>query len=960
MGAVLAAAARCALLLAALLAWRTLPPLGFWTLAYTALALLGVAGRFGPLNALAAHAARRDTALAAWLLLRRTIALCYAAAFGSLAREVLGLVGSRGLSPCAQSLAANVRDLSGAARLAYLPSLLELTGASDGALLALCYTGLAVACALLRYPCGRWAAAGFAALWACLGSFSICEGAQLWFPWDSMLLEAGALAALLLPASARAAPRRSTALAFRLLLLRVLVGFGKFKFLGANAADERSYLHRFFLNAPLLSYGGLLAHRLVPSAATRAPAVAFWMLAELLLPWCLLLPARASASSAWAARFARARFISGASTTLLMVGIGLGGSFGWFNLLTAGLAIACACADVDGDGGGGGGGIGASAGVGAKGKSAGSAPRPAGPLRLLSRWLPPCAVALWALLSVEFFLQHSQWAAGHLQWGDSSAYGVRVRGPLGRALVTASRVCAGWRLLNPYGVFPPHAMPAYRQAAVLEVQRGSAAADADWQPVRYHWQVTGAGQVPPLFSAPLMRRADYLAMYMSEHLLDSPVSPFVGLPRMATSPMKLAHRYAWALLGGYGGGGSGGQGSDADVRSLFAHVPRPAPGRDFVHAVRVRGVVLVWRDGALREPRTRAEALRAGASEADAKVEAEARTALATLKADHWLAPSTLADLVRRFGPDATSAAASLVRPAEMFGFSGAAAVSRDRAAIDAAFDSAAQSGGGGGGGGGVTLRGAAGSAVTPGSAYEQWSRRLHREHGAAAWDGFWGFVQSAPEPGLGLAGAWDALPAHERHSHSAILWRLTQLALHPHSSFRVLLDSSGKQPREPFAEVRAVAIAAITAQAALLAGQFEFDRLLSSPPCGSGAHVARGWAAVHNFLASHAKEASRLITVVSVDDQRGILRDHNLPWHEAPGVLHTNPTVMCLNPINMGKWQRALSMSEAHVAAHEGPSACAALAEDLSIDKYWQSNAMDASADAGLRSSCMRSTRHL
>ena len=214
------------------------------------------------------------------------------------------------------------------------------------------------------------------------------------------------------------------------------------------------------------------------------------------------------------------------------------------------------------------------------------------------------------------------------------------------------------------------------------------------------------------------------------------------------------------------------------------------------------------------------------------------------------------------------------------------------------------------------------------------------------AWDGFWGFVQSAPEPGPGLAGAWDALPAHERHSHSAILWRLTQLALHPHSSFRVLLDSSGKQPREPFAEVRAVAIAAITAQAALLAGQFEFDRLLSSPPCGSGAQVARGWAAVHNFLASHAKEASRLITVVSVDDQRGIMRDHDLPLYYAPGDLTANPALMCLKSIMTDKWWRALSMSEAHVAAHEGPSACAPLAED----QYWQSNAIDASAAVATR----------
>ena len=65
--------------------------------------------------------------------------------FASLLAEVRGLAGAKGLYPCAQTVARLGTDFGPRALFAYFPSLLHLTGAADGALLALGAAGLVLA-----------------------------------------------------------------------------------------------------------------------------------------------------------------------------------------------------------------------------------------------------------------------------------------------------------------------------------------------------------------------------------------------------------------------------------------------------------------------------------------------------------------------------------------------------------------------------------------------------------------------------------------------------------------------------------------------------------------------------------------------------------------------------------------------------------------------------------------------
>ena len=111
-------------------------------------------------------------ALARWLFLR-LLGLVYFCAFASLAGQIVGLVGSRGILPA---------------------------GVSDITLRAVCVGGAAVSAGLML---GILPIVAVPLLWLLyLWLANVC-GEFLWYQWDALLLEAGLLAMLLAPVTVR-------------------------------------------------------------------------------------------------------------------------------------------------------------------------------------------------------------------------------------------------------------------------------------------------------------------------------------------------------------------------------------------------------------------------------------------------------------------------------------------------------------------------------------------------------------------------------------------------------------------------------------------------------------------------------------------------------------------------------------------------------------------------------------
>ncbi|HEY2732908.1 MAG TPA: lipase maturation factor family protein, partial [Polyangiales bacterium] len=182
--------------------------------------------------------------------------------FTSLATQVGPSIGSRSLVPIARRLAKLREDFPTWRRFFYFPTLLWF-GSPDWLLNALPYVGIAGAALVIIG--GPWSVWALALCYVCYLSLDLAVSLVL--PWDALLFETMVLALFLPPthalpdlrATAAAAPALSWA--FRLLLFRVMFGFGKQKFLGSTSKDL-SYLKGFLLSQPLASPLGWYAHQL--------------------------------------------------------------------------------------------------------------------------------------------------------------------------------------------------------------------------------------------------------------------------------------------------------------------------------------------------------------------------------------------------------------------------------------------------------------------------------------------------------------------------------------------------------------------------------------------------------------------------------------------------------------------------------------------------------------------------
>ncbi|WP_344461943.1 lipase maturation factor family protein [Kitasatospora kazusensis] len=251
------------------------------------------------------------------LVCQRLIAALYLTGFLAAANQFRALIGEHGMLP--------VPRFTARVPLRRSPSLFHLYY-SDRAFAAVCWTGAALAASVLagaadHVPLGV-AMAGWGVLW--LLYLSIVNVGQTWysFGWESLLLEAGFLAAFL--GNARTTPPVLVLWLLRWLLFRVEFGAGLIKLRGDSCWRDLTCLRYHHETQPMPGPLSWFFHHL-PGPLHRAEVAANHFV-QLVVPVALFLP-QPVAGLAAAAMIA---------TQLWLVA---SGNFAWLNWLTIALAV---------------------------------------------------------------------------------------------------------------------------------------------------------------------------------------------------------------------------------------------------------------------------------------------------------------------------------------------------------------------------------------------------------------------------------------------------------------------------------------------------------------------------------------------------------------------------------------------------------------------------------------------
>ncbi len=255
----------------------------------------------------------------------RSMGVVYLAAFGSLAVQLDGLIGSRGILPAREFLD-EIGAVLGPERYWQVPTLLWL-GASDAALHALCWGGIAASLALIA---GMLPAACLAYLWVAYLSLTVVGSPFFSYQWDILLLESGLLGFLFSPwvfwlRDARREPSRLIVWLIRWLVFRLMFLSGLVKLVGGDPtwrAWEAMKYH--YETQPLPTWTSWYVHQL-PSWSHKA-SVGFLFWAELIAPFLIFGPRRL-------------RMVGFGSMVLLQVGIMATGNYGFFNVLAIVLCL---------------------------------------------------------------------------------------------------------------------------------------------------------------------------------------------------------------------------------------------------------------------------------------------------------------------------------------------------------------------------------------------------------------------------------------------------------------------------------------------------------------------------------------------------------------------------------------------------------------------------------------------
>jgi hypothetical protein len=255
-----------------------------------------------------------------WIFLR-CLGLIFFSAFYSLAFQIQGLIGPRGILPAGEYLDGVARVLPGLSRFYQVPTVLWI-GAGSGALTALVWAGL-IASALLTL--NLWPRGSIA---VCLVLFlSFISAAQDFSSYqsDGMLLEAGFLSLFFAPRGLRPGlgadrpPSRASLFLLRWEWFRIYFESGLVKLL---SGDEQwrtlTAMDHYYETGPLPTWIGWYAHQL-PHGFHAASAL-FTLVLELGLVWLAWLPRPFRLACFWI-------------VTVLQIGIILSANYAFLNYL---------------------------------------------------------------------------------------------------------------------------------------------------------------------------------------------------------------------------------------------------------------------------------------------------------------------------------------------------------------------------------------------------------------------------------------------------------------------------------------------------------------------------------------------------------------------------------------------------------------------------------------------------
>jgi lipase maturation factor 1 len=407
--------------------------------------------------------------------LLRGLGVVYVSAFGSLAAQLDGLIGSGGILPAAEFLDRAAQVLgTGPATYWKLPTLFWLD-ASDRALHGVCWGGLGLGVLLiagiLPGPC-------LALLWLFYLSLTVAGQVFLGYQWDALLLEAGLLALLLTPWCPRLdrssdLPRPFAVWMFRWLVFRLMLQSGVVKLTSGDPVWWNwTALDYHYQTQPLPVWTSWYFHKLPPWFQTLS--LAFMFYAELVAPFFIFGP-----------RILRR--IGFVSLVLFQALIAATGNYGFFNLLTVVLCLSL-LDDQDWS----------RAALGWRKKTervAAKLPSPASPgARMLAPpkpWSWPRRVALGVVAAIIFAVTAGQTL-------ETVWPGVVVPVPI--------QVVSQWleplRIANSYGLF--RVMTTERPEITVEGSDDG----VSWKPYQFRWK-PGELDRHPRFATPHLPRLDW-------------------------------------------------------------------------------------------------------------------------------------------------------------------------------------------------------------------------------------------------------------------------------------------------------------------------------------------------------------------------------------------------------------------------------------------------------------------
>ena len=228
-----------------------------------------------------------------WIVLRG-LGLLHLSVFVSLAGQIHGLIGPRGVLPATEYLTTLRAELTTPARLWEAPSLLWLS-ASHGALTALVVVGLVASLALVA---NLWPRPALAVCAVAFLSFCAVAQAFAYYQSDGMLMEASFLGLFYAPGGLRpglgaaSPPSRASLWLLRLEWFRIYFESGLVKlFSGESQWRDLTAMVKYYENGPLPTWIGWYAQEHLPRGFHLGVALSTLAM-ELVLPWTLLLPRR--------------------------------------------------------------------------------------------------------------------------------------------------------------------------------------------------------------------------------------------------------------------------------------------------------------------------------------------------------------------------------------------------------------------------------------------------------------------------------------------------------------------------------------------------------------------------------------------------------------------------------------------------------------------------------------------